>query len=113
MRVRMKVEVRGIVQGVGFRPFIHRLVSGYGFLGWVRNSSRGVDMELEGEESELREFASRIAPEAPLLADVESVECAVMPDDTPESLAERIHGLEHKWFPTIIENEIEKLAAAE
>lgn len=42
-----------------------------------------------------------------------SVECAVMPDDTPESLAERIHGLEHKWFPTIIENEIEKLAAAE
>ena len=78
VRVRMKVEVRGIVQGVGFRPFIHRLVSGYGFLGWVRNSSRGVDMELEGEESELREFASRIAPEAPLLADVESVECAVM-----------------------------------
>ena len=48
--VRMRIEVRGIVQGVGFRPFIHRLVSEYGFRGWVRNSSRGVDMELEGEE---------------------------------------------------------------
>lgn len=78
MSVRMKVEVRGIVQGVGFRPFIHRLVSEYGFNGWVRNSSRGVDMELEGEEAQLREFASRIAPEAPLLADVESVETALL-----------------------------------
>ena len=47
--MRMRIEVRGIVQGVGFRPFIHRLVSEYGFFGWVRNSSRGVDMELEGE----------------------------------------------------------------
>lgn len=81
--VRMRIEVRGIVQGVGFRPFIHRLVSEYGFNGWVRNSSRGVDMELEGEENELRQFAARIAPEKPLLADVESVECSLCEIDKP------------------------------
>ena len=81
--VRMRIEVRGIVQGVGFRPFIHRLVSEYGFRGWVRNSSRGVDMELEGKENELRQFAGRIAPEKPLLADVESVECTLCESGEP------------------------------
>ena len=39
----------GIVQGVGFRPFIHRLVTEYGLNGWIRNESYGVELELEGE----------------------------------------------------------------
>ncbi len=69
----MKIEVGGIVQGVGFRPFIHRLVTQYGFRGWVRNNSHGVDMELEGEEADLLAFAERVRAEAPPLAEVEFV----------------------------------------
>ena len=77
--VRMRIEVGGIVQGVGFRPFLHRLVSEYDFRGWVRNNSRGVDMELEGGEAELTAFAARIRPEAPLLAEVASVQTEILP----------------------------------
>ena len=106
MSVRMKVEVRGIVQGVGFRPFIHRLVSEYGFLGWVRNSSRGVDMELEGEETALREFASRIAPEAPMLADVESVETSFTEQTEPFTTFEIIESRTMTSRDTLISPDI-------
>ncbi|MBQ4233676.1 MAG: acylphosphatase, partial [Firmicutes bacterium] len=43
--IRANIKVRGIVQGVGFRPFIHRQVSGYGLKGWVRNTSDGAEIE--------------------------------------------------------------------
>ena len=46
--VRASVEVRGIVQGVGFRPFIHRLVERHGLSGWVRNTSEGAELEARG-----------------------------------------------------------------
>lgn len=44
-----RIEVKGIVQGVGFRPFVHRLVEKWGFTGWVRNTSYGAQLELTGE----------------------------------------------------------------
>ena len=51
-----EVKIRGIVQGVGFRPFIHRLVRSYGLRGTIRNTSSGVTMELEGESGAIRAF---------------------------------------------------------
>lgn len=71
--IRARVEVRGIVQGVGFRPFIHRMVKSHGFSGWVRNTSSGADMELEGEREEIARFADEIRYEHPPLALIESV----------------------------------------
>ncbi len=106
MFVRMRIEVRGIVQGVGFRPFIHRLVSEYGFFGWVRNSSRGVDMVLEGEEEALRQFAGRIEPEKPLLADVESVECSLCEIDEPFTAFEIIESCTMESRDTLISPDI-------
>ena len=50
---RLHIDVRGIVQGVGFRPFVHRLVKRHGLVGWVRNSPEGAELELEGEAGEL------------------------------------------------------------
>ena len=44
---RVRLVVVGIVQGVGFRPYIHRLVTEYGLNGWIRNESYGVELELE------------------------------------------------------------------
>lgn len=77
--VRVKIEVTGIVQGVGFRPFIHRLVQAHGFAGWVRNTSCGAELELEGEQEEIRRFAGEIRENHPPLALIESVTCAEQP----------------------------------
>ena len=72
--IRVRINVRGIVQGVGFRPFIHRLVREYHFSGWVRNTSFGAELELEGEKNRLTQFAEAIKSVHPALAVVESVE---------------------------------------
>ena len=50
------IEVEGIVQGVGFRPFLHRLASRHHICGWVRNTSAGLEGILEGEPEELERF---------------------------------------------------------
>ncbi|MBQ0038617.1 MAG: carbamoyltransferase HypF [Clostridiales bacterium] len=72
--IRAKIEVRGIVQGVGYRPFIHKLVRRRGLNGWVKNTSRGVELELEGAPDALRDFAETLRHDHPPLAVVESVE---------------------------------------
>ena len=50
----LEVKIKGIVQGVGFRPFIHRLVRRHNLCGTIRNTSSGVTMELEGNWRESR-----------------------------------------------------------
>ena len=72
-RANLRIDVRGIVQGVGFRPFIHRLVERHGLTGWVRNSSEGAELELEGPGEELAAFLRELETEAPPLALIESV----------------------------------------
>ena len=62
------------MQGVGFRPFVHRLVGQYGLTGWVRNSSEGAELELEGADEALGGFLSALRESAPPLALIESVE---------------------------------------
>ena len=71
--VRATIEVRGIVQGVGYRPFIHRQVRRAGLCGWVKNTSRGVSLTLEGTREQLTAFAQLLRTEYPPLAMVESV----------------------------------------
>lgn len=72
-KVRSLIKVFGIVQGVGFRPFIHKLVNEYGLKGWVQNAVSGVTIDVEGEEDSLRKFISDIPKKAPDLAVVEDV----------------------------------------
>ncbi|HEX3718471.1 MAG TPA: carbamoyltransferase HypF [Verrucomicrobiae bacterium] len=71
---RVKVVVRGAVQGVGFRPFVYRLATSIGLKGWVLNSARGVFIEAEGESARLREFTLRLTKEKPPLAIIQSLE---------------------------------------
>ncbi|HEY9518653.1 MAG TPA: acylphosphatase, partial [Gemmatimonadales bacterium] len=52
----LRVHVTGVVQGVGFRPFVHRLALRHGLAGWVRNESGEVHIEVEGPERELTAF---------------------------------------------------------
>jgi hydrogenase maturation protein HypF len=65
--------VRGIVQGVGFRPFVYRLAGGLQLDGWVRNDPSGVTIEVEGSVPELEAFARSLGTDAPALARVDAV----------------------------------------
>src|SRR5215203_6791837 len=72
-RERREISVRGIVQGVGFRPFIYALAQQYGLTGLVRNDAEGVHIEAEGPPEELELFLQDIREKAPPLAVVEAV----------------------------------------
>jgi hydrogenase maturation protein HypF len=71
---RLRVVIRGAVQGVGFRPFVYRVASEMELPGWVLNSAQGVFIEVDGEEASLQEFLVRIAREKPAIAHIQSME---------------------------------------
>jgi hydrogenase maturation protein HypF len=71
--VRKKLGVTGLVQGVGFRPFVYRLAQSHNLAGWVRNTSRGVEIEVEGPPAALARFIRQLSKEAPALSRVERV----------------------------------------
>ncbi|MEO9174807.1 MAG: carbamoyltransferase HypF [Gaiellales bacterium] len=74
--MRKRVVVRGIVQGVGFRPFVYGLAERHGIAGFVLNNGDGVLIEAEGSERALARFVRAITDEAPPLARVDSVTVA-------------------------------------
>jgi hydrogenase maturation protein HypF len=74
MMLRMAIDIRGAVQGVGFRPFIYRLACERALHGWVINTPEGVSMELEGEEAVLREMPLRIRDGLPPLARIHGMQ---------------------------------------
>jgi len=74
-----RIEVRGVVQGVGFRPFVYRLAHQYRLKGRVRNTSGSVDIEVEGAEKAVRNFISDLQGKAPPVARIESVDATFHP----------------------------------
>ncbi|MFD2686547.1 carbamoyltransferase HypF [Streptomyces phyllanthi] len=77
--VRRRVTVRGTVQGVGFRPFVHRLAAELGLAGHVRNGSEGVVAEVEGAPESVAEFCRALTERPPPLADVREVAYETVP----------------------------------
>lgn len=69
---RLRFVVNGVVQGVGFRPFVYRLATSLGLSGWVRNDPSGVVIEVEGTDVDLGRFRERLLDEAPPLSSIES-----------------------------------------
>jgi hydrogenase maturation protein HypF len=69
-----RIRVRGQVQGVGFRPYVHRLATELGLSGWVRNDAAGVEIEVHGTSGALDALLARLGREAPPLARIEGVE---------------------------------------
>ena len=76
---RLRVEIQGAVQGVGFRPFVYRLATELQLRGWVLNDTRGVFIEVEGPQPQLDAFLQRLPVERP-----------------PRAI---IHALTHAWLP--------------
>ena len=75
---RLRVVVRGAVQGVGFRPFVFRLATELRLPGWVLNSAQGVFIEVEGDELALREFLRRLEAEKPAISFIQSLEATFL-----------------------------------
>ena len=73
-RVRVKLALRGAVQGVGFRPFVHRLATELAVTGWVNNSPQGVFVEAESPRPTLEQFLRRLETEKPPLSSIQSME---------------------------------------
>jgi hydrogenase maturation protein HypF len=74
---RVKILVKGIVQGVGFRPFVYNLANSLNLKGFVMNSSGGVVIEIEGEDSSV--FVERLTREAPPLSQIVGIDIILMP----------------------------------
>lgn len=79
--VRRRITVTGVVQGVGFRPFVHRIAVELGLAGFVGNDSGAVFIEVQGEPARVGEFARRLRAEAPPLARIGAVTVTDLADD--------------------------------
>ena len=86
-----QIRVRGLVQGVGFRPYVWRLANELGLNGWVRNDGAGVTVAVDGER--VPEFLARLPQELPRLARIDAIEHeAYMVDGTGFSIIDSVAG---------------------
>ena len=80
-----RIYINGIVQGVGFRPFVYNLAIHYALNGWVRNTSGGVEIEVTGAEDRLKQFLVSLENDAPSLAQIDSLRFETIPVDGHET----------------------------
>ncbi len=77
-RSRLRLRISGVVQGVGFRPFVHRLAGELGLTGHVGNDAAGVFVEVEGPADAVDAFTVRVSQDAPPVARVDEVQVTAM-----------------------------------
>ena len=85
--IRTAIRVEGVVQGVGFRPFVYTLATGLGLAGHVGNDTDGVFVEVEGAPAAVREFLMLLERDAPPLARIERITTAPLPPSGSASFA--------------------------
>ena len=86
---RKKLQVTGVVQGVGFRPFVYRLARLHHLAGWVCNTSQCVEIEIEGPPASLATFIGQLSQEAPALARIDAVVSRAAPPEGSAGFAIR------------------------
>jgi hydrogenase maturation protein HypF len=79
MAIRRRIDVSGIVQGVGFRPYVYRLAKARALGGYVRNTSAGVTIELEGPKESVEKFVTELSKYVPALAHIRDVQESALP----------------------------------
>ncbi|MFW5709526.1 MAG: carbamoyltransferase HypF, partial [Chloroflexota bacterium] len=99
------IHINGIVQGVGFRPFVYNLALRHGLAGWVRNTSEGVDIRVDGSVNQLEQFIQALNAEAPPLAHIDAL---IVRDCSPEAFtkfeirhSEKVQGAAQPVSPDI------------
>jgi hydrogenase maturation protein HypF len=75
----LRVHITGIVQGVGFRPFVYNLATRLGLKGWVKNTSAGVEIEVDGDQDALDLFVRQLRDEAPTLSRIDEFSASFRP----------------------------------
>ncbi len=93
------IRVRGVVQGVGFRPFVYRLARANTLTGWVLNGEEGVEIHLEGTEPSLDAFLRELKVQAPPAASIAEIE--VEPADPVGMQEFTIRSSERREHPTV------------
>lgn len=73
-QIRQRIQVNGIVQGVGFRPFVFNLARSFSLRGFVTNTSEGVIIEVQGKQSDIDDFVNALQEQKPPLAEIISLE---------------------------------------
>ncbi len=79
MVIRYRIDIQGIVQGVGFRPFVYKLARSFGIKGWVHNHSFGVTIEAEGHAETLKAFIKSLTENPPVLAQIIEISVKEIP----------------------------------
>jgi len=77
----LRVHITGIVQGVGFRPFVYNLAMRLKLKGWVNNTSAGVDIHIEGDEDDINSFIEKLSSEKPPLAVMDEISVREVPPE--------------------------------
>jgi hydrogenase maturation protein HypF len=88
-REAARLSITGVVQGVGFRPFVYRLATRHTLAGWVRNAAGDVQILVEGAPGDVAAFVHALEAEAPLLARIERLEHTACPPQGLEGFAIR------------------------
>ena len=73
MKIRKYIEIKGIVQGVGFRPFVYKIALENHLKGWVNNTSEGVFIDIEGKKKDINNFVNQLYKDNPPLSKIEKI----------------------------------------
>jgi hydrogenase maturation protein HypF len=110
MDVRRQIDVSGIVQGVGFRPYVYRLATGRHLSGTIRNTSAGVTIEIQGSAETVQNFVEHLPVEAPPLARITCVAVHDVPCLATQSSGDQdfciIHSREGEEVHTLISPDV-------
>jgi hydrogenase maturation protein HypF len=105
MEVRRQIEVSGIVQGVGFRPYVYRLATGRHLRGTIRNTSAGVTIEIQGPAETVQDFVEHLPADAPPLARITSVTVHDVPCNGDQDFC-IVHSREGEEVRTLISPDV-------
>ena len=100
-RYRRRILVSGIVQGVGFRPFVYRVAAAHRVSGFVQNTTSGVTIEVEGAREDLDALAESLVRDAPPLARIASVAATEIPvqSSTAFAILDSVATIGRSWLP--------------
>jgi len=105
MEVRRQIEVSGIVQGVGFRPYVYRLATGRHLRGTIHNTSAGVTIEIQGPAETVQDFVEHLPAEAPPLARITSLAVHDVPCNGDQDFR-IVHSYEGEEVRTLISPDV-------
>lgn len=84
-KVRRQLKVSGVVQGVGFRPFVYNLAHNLNLSGWVCNNAHGVELQIEGEKAQIETFVRQLVIDTPPLAVIEELQQVDLPVENSQT----------------------------